>query len=55
MRTIKKLLRKIPPIRWADDFTDTPAGQRLVIALWAAFVLLVLVYAIVSGLPHKLP
>lgn len=40
MKTLKQLIRTVPPLRWLDDFTDTTLGENVTWALAALAVLL---------------
>mgnify|MGYP001573823673 CR=1 FL=1 len=44
MNRFRDWLRKCPPIRWADDFTDTPRGEAVVYGLMVLVVVLWIAY-----------
>jgi len=44
MKSFKHYFRKIPPLRWLDDFTDTQLGENVTFALVFLFLILLIVY-----------
>lgn len=40
MKTIKHYCRKIPALRWLDDWTDTPCGENICYTIIVIAVLL---------------
>ncbi len=44
MKRLKTWLRKCPPIRWADDWTDTTSGETTVYGLMVLLVVMWIIY-----------
>lgn len=44
MNKLKEQLRRVPLIRWLDDWSDTPTGETTCCAIICAFIMMMVVY-----------